>query len=122
MMNTLPEAVGSQETQQMDFRLIIASSCLFVAACASPGLHEPSRDIDKPERTGRERMRRLLDGMVTSGLMSIDYDDSATKTAPQTFHDRPRRKHSTTGSEIACRSRACSSYSRARLASRLLSR
>jgi Flp pilus assembly protein TadD len=128
MMNTLPEAVGSQETQQMDFRLIIASSCLFVAACASPGLHEPSRDIDKPDllsgeaifgtpvdsgavpdpglfevdeamrafvaehvgnaRTGRERMRRLLDGMVTSGLMSIDYDDSATKTAPQTFHDR----------------------------------
>ena len=26
--------------------------------------------------------------MVTSGLMSIDYDDSATKTALQTFHDR----------------------------------
>ena len=39
-------------------------------------------------RTDRERLRRLLDGMVVSGLMSIDYDDSTTKTAPQTFHDR----------------------------------
>jgi tetratricopeptide (TPR) repeat protein len=112
----------------MNFRLIVVSSCLFVAACASPGLHGPSRDIDRTEllsgdaifgmpidsstvpdpglfevdeamrafvaehvgnaRTERERLRRLLDGMVTSGLMSIDYDDSATKTAPQTFHDR----------------------------------
>lgn len=39
-------------------------------------------------RTERERLRRLLAGMVTSGLMSIDYDDSTTKTARETFHDR----------------------------------
>jgi regulator of sirC expression with transglutaminase-like and TPR domain len=39
-------------------------------------------------RTERERLRRLLAGMVTSGLMAIDYDDSATKTARETFHDR----------------------------------
>jgi hypothetical protein len=39
-------------------------------------------------RTERERLRRLLAGMVTSGLMSIDYDDSTTKTAQETFHDR----------------------------------
>jgi Flp pilus assembly protein TadD len=39
-------------------------------------------------RTERERLRRLLAGMVTSGLMEIDYDDSTTKTASETFHDR----------------------------------
>ncbi len=39
-------------------------------------------------RTSRERMRRLLAGMVDSGLMSLDYNDATTKTARQTFHDR----------------------------------
>ena len=112
----------------MEFRLILASSCLLIVACASPVLHGSSQDIHKRDllsgeaifgspidsstvpdpgllevdegmrafvaehvgdaRTDRERLRRLLDGMVTSGLMSIDYDDSATKTALQTFHDR----------------------------------
>ena len=39
-------------------------------------------------RAGRERMRRLLSAMIESGLMSLDYDDTKTKTARQTFHDR----------------------------------
>lgn len=39
-------------------------------------------------RSERERLRRLLAGMVESGLMSVDYDDVATKTARDTFHDR----------------------------------
>ena len=49
MMHTAAGSGGSQETHKMNFRLIVVSTCLFVAACASPGLHEPSRDIDKPE-------------------------------------------------------------------------
>ena len=36
----------------------------------------------------RGRMRRLLSAMIESGLMSLDYDDSTTKTARETFHDR----------------------------------
>ena len=38
--------------------------------------------------TERRRLRRLLRGMVDSGLMSIAYEDVTTKTARQTFHDR----------------------------------
>lgn len=36
----------------------------------------------------RSRLRRLLNGMTNSGLMSLDYNDTTTKTARQTFHDR----------------------------------
>jgi Flp pilus assembly protein TadD len=36
----------------------------------------------------RERMRRLLTGMISTGLMSLDYNDAKTKTARRTFHDR----------------------------------
>lgn len=39
-------------------------------------------------RASRDRMRRLLSGMVQSGLMSLDYNDATTKTARQTFHDQ----------------------------------
>ena len=39
-------------------------------------------------RASRERTRSLLNGMVNTGLMSLDYNDAATKTARQTFHDR----------------------------------
>jgi len=39
-------------------------------------------------RSDRQRMQRLLTGMVETGLMSLDYDDVQTKTARATFHDR----------------------------------
>lgn len=39
-------------------------------------------------RADRDRMRRLLSAMIETGLMSLDYNDTATKTARQTFHDR----------------------------------
>ena len=39
-------------------------------------------------KSGREKLRRLLRGMVESGLLSLDYNQVETKTARQTFHDR----------------------------------
>lgn len=39
-------------------------------------------------KSGRERLRRLLAGMIESGLLSLDYNQVETKTAMQTFHDR----------------------------------
>lgn len=39
-------------------------------------------------RASRDRMRRLLAGMIQTGLMSLDYNDATTKTARRTFHDR----------------------------------
>jgi tetratricopeptide (TPR) repeat protein len=39
-------------------------------------------------RSGREKLRRLLAGMIESGLLSLDYNQVETKTARQTFHDR----------------------------------
>jgi tetratricopeptide (TPR) repeat protein len=42
-------------------------------------------DSDRPDR---DRMRRLLNGMIETGLMSLDYNDTKTKTARETFHDR----------------------------------
>ena len=38
--------------------------------------------------SGRERIRRLLSGMIESGLLSLDYNAVETKTAKQTFYDR----------------------------------
>ena len=60
-----------------------------------PGLFEVDDDMRSfieehvdDRRADRDRMRRLLSAMVQTGLMSIDYNDTATKTARQTFHDR----------------------------------
>ena len=39
-------------------------------------------------KSGREKMRRLLKGMFETGLLSLDYNQVATKTAKQTFYDR----------------------------------
>ncbi len=39
-------------------------------------------------KSGREKLRRLLRGMFETGLLSLDYDQVATKTAKQTFYDR----------------------------------
>ncbi len=39
-------------------------------------------------RAAGQRMRRLLSGMIETGLMSLNYDDVSTKTARETFHDR----------------------------------
>jgi Flp pilus assembly protein TadD len=38
--------------------------------------------------SGREKLRRLLGGMIESGLLSLDYNQVETKTAKQTFYDR----------------------------------
>ena len=40
------------------------------------------------DRSNRDRLRRLLSGMVETGLMSLDYNDARTKTAREMFHDR----------------------------------
>ena len=60
-----------------------------------PGLFEIDDDMRAfiaehvdDARASRERMRRLLRGMLQTGLMSLDYNDATTKTARQTFHDR----------------------------------
>jgi len=39
-------------------------------------------------KSGREKLRRLLTGMIDTGLLSLDYKQVATKTAIQTFYDR----------------------------------
>lgn len=60
-----------------------------------PGLFEAddemrafvARHVDD-SRAPRQRMRQLLSAMLETGLMSIDYQDTATKTARETFHDR----------------------------------
>lgn len=39
-------------------------------------------------KSGREKLRRLLAGMIESGLLSLDYNQVETKTAKQTFYDR----------------------------------
>ena len=38
--------------------------------------------------TAKSRLRRLLKGMITDGLLSLDYDPNLTYTAKQTFHSR----------------------------------
>lgn len=60
-----------------------------------PGLFELDDDMrdfvaEQIEDAGaeRDRMRRLLSGMIETGLMSLDYNDTKTKTARQTFHQR----------------------------------
>ena len=60
-----------------------------------PGLFELDDDMRafvdeyvRSDRANRNRLRRLLSGMVETGLMSLDYDDARTKTARETFHDR----------------------------------
>jgi Flp pilus assembly protein TadD len=60
-----------------------------------PGIFEVDDDMRAfvaehvdSSRASRERMRRLLTGMISTGLMSLDYNDATTKTARQTFHDR----------------------------------
>lgn len=62
---------------------------------ADPGMFELDDDmrafvaehVDGTRAAG-QRMRRLLSGMIETGLMSLDYDDVTTKTARETFHDR----------------------------------
>lgn len=39
-------------------------------------------------KSAREKLRRLLNGMVDSGLLSLDYAQTETKSARQTFYDR----------------------------------
>jgi Flp pilus assembly protein TadD len=65
------------------------------ASIADPGMFELDDEMRAfvaehvdGARGGRERMRRLLSAMMESGLMSLDYDDTKTKTARQTFHER----------------------------------
>ena len=62
---------------------------------ADPGLLDVDDDmrafVDEhvdARRADRDRMRRLLSSMIETGLMSLDYSDTATKTASRTFHDR----------------------------------
>lgn len=39
-------------------------------------------------RSERERLRKLVNGMLESGMLHLDYDAVETKTAQETFHDR----------------------------------
>ncbi len=65
------------------------------ADIADPGLFELDDEMRAfvaehvpNARADRDRLRRLINAMIETGLMSVDYDDASTKTARQTFHDR----------------------------------
>jgi Flp pilus assembly protein TadD len=81
--------------QQLLSGEIIFGEHVDTADIPDPGLFELDDDMRAfvAEHVGRGsadrgRMRNLLSGMIETGLMSLDYSDTNTKTARQTFHDR----------------------------------
>ena len=81
--------------QQLLSGEIIFGEHVDTADIPDPGLFELDDDMRAfvAEHVGRGsadrgRMRSLLSGMIKTGLMSLDYNDTKTKTARQTFHDR----------------------------------
>lgn len=88
------KTAGIDETDLLSGAVIFGEP-VDTSTVADPGIFDVDDDMRAfiAEHVGdrnasRERMRRLLDGMVNSGLMSLDYNDAMTKTARQTFHDR----------------------------------
>jgi len=91
---------GGNASNAISRRDLLSGAALFGApvdtrSVPDPGMFELDDDMRAfvadqvgDTRANRERMRRLLSAMVLSGLMSLDYDDSKTKTARETFHDR----------------------------------
>ncbi len=87
-------------TTDIDEAALLSGAALFGAPIDTSQIRDPgifevddemrafiAEHVDSA-RASRERTRRLLRGMVQSGLMSLDYNDATTKTARQTFHDR----------------------------------
>ena len=73
----------------------IFSKPIDVSSLPDPGILETDETMRafvaehvKGAKSGREKMRRLLAGMIKTGLLSLDYNQVETKTAKQTFHDR----------------------------------
>jgi Flp pilus assembly protein TadD len=88
------------ETPTIDAADLLSGAAIFgetidTSQIPDPGLFDVDDDMRAfiaehviEARASRDRMRRLLSGMIESGLMSLDYNDATTKTARQTFHDR----------------------------------
>jgi Flp pilus assembly protein TadD len=86
--------VDIDETELLSGTVIFGGS-IDTSHIPDPGIFEVDDDMRAfiaehvdSSRASRERMRRLLAGMISTGLMSLDYNDATTKTARQTFHDR----------------------------------
>ena len=100
VLSACPGTPGSEASPDMSVSELLSGEAVFggpvdTSAVPDPGLFEIDEEMRAfvrehvaDVRTERERLRRLLAGMVTSGLMEIDYDDSTTKTARETFRDR----------------------------------
>ena len=92
--------ITRHDIPDISYRELLSGEALFGApvdthAIPDPGIFEVDDDMRAfvagkigKARSDRERMRRLLNGMIDSGLMSLDYNDARTKTARDTFHDR----------------------------------
>jgi tetratricopeptide (TPR) repeat protein len=73
----------------------IFSTPVDISTLVDPGILETDETMRafvaehvRGAKSGREKMRRLLTGMIDSGLLSLDYNQVETKTAKQTYYDR----------------------------------
>ena len=95
-----PATSAGAAAKSLGKRDLLSGEALFgepvdTSTIPDPGLFELDDDMRafieehvRSDRANRNRLRRLLSGMVETGLMSLDYDDARTKTARETFHDR----------------------------------
>ena len=90
-----PAAAAEVSNEQLLSGNAIFSKPIDVSTLADPGILETDDTMRafvaehvRGAKSGREKLRRLLAGMIETGLLSLDYNQVETKTAKQTFYDR----------------------------------
>ena len=90
-----PGAAAEVSNEQLLSGSALFSKPIDVSTLADPGVLETDDTMRafvaehvRGAKSSREKLRRLLKGMIETGLLSLDYNQVETKTAKQTFYDR----------------------------------
>jgi len=95
VMSARPGDAAEISNAQLLSGMALFSEPIDISTLADPGILETDDTMRAfvaeqigGARSGREKLRRLLRGMMETGLLSLDYEQVETKTAKQTFYDR----------------------------------